>query len=325
MTLSHEILHAHVTAVLAAIFASPDQDLPEDARKEFLVKYEEAVLHKQSKPHHFIDSLRSILYHYAVLQPQYSSTGEDAALERASRNSDGEERERDIILPNSHEDIMGSLNDVFHEINELLVHVLDYHYFYDCNDRLFLGLLWESWWSVPKVLNEVEQYIFRSLVAVASGEEKIGQKVLVRFNNAVKTLDSILQQLIDRNPENVLVSEALNSLKKETVRDILLSKFHIGIYLADMVRSFIWSKNIHGALYRDDNCTKNEGIYYYQVETCEFRDIDIQSPVALIADRLRNALVENETMGFSPQHRAAWLQLACASYSYVEDGGLHVP
>lgn len=317
MTLSHEILHAHVSDLLAAILYDKDRNLPEESYRKYVQRFREDLQSSPSQePRHLIDSLRSMILQYIHLYPSFAKVGDEAAVLRKVGQTHGEAQ---AALRAPDDMILENFNAVFHEINEILVHVLDYHYFYDCNDDLYLGLLWESWGPVPKVLSDIEQYIYRSLVAIASGAEKAGLSFTDRFNNVVAKFDRVLRDILAKNPANIIASTALGRLKDGAATDRLLSRFHLGAYLADMARAFLWSKHVHGELYADVNCSKDAGVYLYSVDTGEFRDMVVRSPVALIADRLRGSLAAEDSQ-LTPEHRAAWLLLACAG-SNLQEGG----
>lgn len=57
------------------------------------------------------------------------------------------------------------------EIEELMVHALDFLYFYNSESDLYLKHIWSSWATIPGVNRRLEKYILRSLVTVSLAVE----------------------------------------------------------------------------------------------------------------------------------------------------------
>jgi hypothetical protein len=202
------------------------------------------------------------------------------------------------------------LREDFRDLNEIMVHVCDYHYFYNARNNLYLGLLWESWATVPSVLSEIDHYVFRSLVAVATQERGPQQ---ARFQLAVSILAQNLENLLIRKPDNPVVKSALDFLRDSKNHHPLQLKFVPALYLAEVTLRFFVSHRIHAALVQNDNNVERiHGEYVYRMETGEFPGFDIASPVGFLADRLRRSLADEDS-GYGEEHATAWVLLACAS------------
>lgn len=310
MTLSHELLHAHVHDIIAAVFADQERRLPEYAFKAIWERFKEDLKKQAQSPRHFIDSTRSIILNYCVKRVPAIKMAEKAANPAITIVKEGENKVRvPFSLPNGNKPLE-YFSAAFREINEIIVQVLDYHYFYECNDDLYLGLLWESWSPVPAVLHDIEQYVLRSILAISS--VKTGT-VIERFKLSCENLKSVLKKICDRNPKNVVCVEALKLLNATPSLQALRIRFGLGEYLVDMTTCFFLSSRIHGALYkRDKNITKEDGAYHYMLETGEFRDTKIVSPVGFLVDRLQKSLA-GEGADLPSEHRAAWVLMTCAS------------
>jgi len=313
ITMSHELLHAHVRAVMAAVFADPGRDLPQTAFESFSRCYRDAVRGKATEPMHLIDSIRCIIMNFCVARRAFA----EVRARYLNRLSSGERKLRGkfVIPPADSWDV--ELADAWRAIHEVVTHVLDYRYFYDGNDELYLGLLWESWAPVPSVLDDVEQYVWRSILAISSTKEGLPT---ARFERSCDILQACLEAIVKRDAQNAVAAEALALLRDPDMRNIQRSRFQPGLYLVDVVVSFFLSAHIHRALYEDSNCTKREGmegVYQYAVDTAEFRDTRIMSPVGLVADRLHRSLLR-DAHTVSDAHRAAWMLLACASTEGLE-------
>jgi hypothetical protein len=55
-----------------------------------------------------------------------------------------------------------------HEAEELLVHLLDFMYFYDSDDQKYVPWIWLSWGVIPNIGNRVLEYIQRTLCVLLS-------------------------------------------------------------------------------------------------------------------------------------------------------------
>lgn len=311
MTMSHELLHAHVQNVIAALFADPERKLEDEHFSEILKRYSEDVFQHPIGERHLIDSLRSIILNYCVIRTTHFKLAEKIAefFSVQQKASVSGKVIADCILPDGQK-LYDYLSSYFREINEIMVQVLDYHYFYNGNENLYLGLLWESWSPVPIVLHDIGQYVLRSILAVSSkksGDERD------RFDRSCDSLKEVLAQILNRDPKNVIASEALKHMEGSK-RRILRQKFGPGMYLVDMTMVFFKSTNIHSALYKDDNCAPIDGAYHYSLDTAGYidREKKIKSPIGFVLDRLRRGLAREDTE-LPQEFRAAWMLMACAS------------
>ena len=66
------------------------------------------------------------------------------------------------------ESLRAALADYFRDINEIVVHALDFKYFYNANRELYVDYLWESWATVPSVLANPEHYLLRTFAVIST-------------------------------------------------------------------------------------------------------------------------------------------------------------
>lgn len=308
MTLTHELMHAHVRALLSVIFKDLDERFT-DYYEDFLAQREGRVGRRWK----LIESLRSIVLNYLLEKRTYDNYAREIKEARKAGEPSMPPFGR-LDLP-SKEDLRRWMRDSFRDINEIMVHVCDYHYFYKGNNSLYLGLLWESWATVPTVLAEIDHYVFRSIVAVATKESGA---IHDRFQLAVNILIQNLVELLERRPDSPVVKAALQFSRDKANHLLLSVRFYPALYLAEFTLKFLVSRGIHVDLMADDEHVEFiKGGYKYLVETGEFPGFDIKSPVAFLADRLRRAL-GGENSGLSEEHISAWLLLACASTAPIE-------
>jgi len=302
MTLSHELMHAHVTSVLAAIFEDTSQTT--DALFSQIAK--DFFLFRRGRLERTLcmtDFLRFALLNYCCF-----SELNNGILKNVSKDKEPEADDIDITPYN----IKSIIDKHFNDINELIVHVLDFTYFYDCDESLYIGLLWESWTPVPVVLDKIEKYLLRSLVAV--GVKESGN-CYNRFFAAAKTVNFILNELLKTDPSNVVVAQAAASLEEASkVGSSIFFRFNSAIYIAEIASKFLTSTNIHGSILYDELRIVEDNTPFYSLELGSFAEKFVQSPVALCDNLLRIALAGNNDL-IESEIASAWTFLACASFN----------
>jgi hypothetical protein len=308
MTLTHELMHAHVRAILAALFASLQESDPQKAFEklylEFSKKRSEASLPKDLR-----QTLQFVLFNYGYHKPSV-----DEAAAKLTADGTGGEITANIRAVTT-QGFATRLQAYYREINEILVHVLDFNYFYDCTEEPYLVLLWHSWSPVAAVLEHVDEYLLRSVLAISA--RTIG-KSAARFAQAEEKLASVLDELKARAPADPLFSHARARLANPIARKQLLSKFCLGIYLVDMAQKALVCKHIYSALYADRLRAKHGLKHLYGLETCSFDPVLISSPVAFISDLLRREW-DKETNACPEDYVSAWVFLVCASAPIEKD------
>jgi hypothetical protein len=310
MTLSHELLHTHVRDILGVIFKSPENESAEDWFIKLCREYQTLIdgdaesVSPDRKNRHLIDSIRLFIFEYCNTKETVMKLGNTSGI----GSVDDEEDCCYFSILSSPEDHINRLMEYYRDINELFVHVLDYHYFYDCKPEIYIGLLWESWSTVPSVLQDTQTYLLRTLIAIGT-EIKIAPAA--RFEEAVSVLKENLETINNRCKNNVTIQKALETLADESSLQYLCDLFDTSIPLGDMVNKLLCSRNIYSSMVADPDRSLENG-YSYGCETGIFENDSIVSPVAFILDRLKFSLerIEND---LSIEYRSAWLLHVCAS------------
>jgi len=308
MTVTHELLHAHVRAVLAVLFADAKRRSPSQAFADYYRRYMEYMREASESPPSLLECLRFIIFNY--LRSRMNCRASTQATNSAGVSAGNQTTVRtNTVLPTE-----GSLWEEFasdfRDLNEIMVHVLDYQYFYNGDSGLYLRFLWQAWATVPAVLENVEHYLLRSVVAVSVDETGTFTE---RFDLARQIVREVLEDLAESHPGNPLAREALNVVRDRGSGQRLKTAFLPGLYLAEMVMKFIRSTTVNSQLYKADKNIDTDGdTYTYLLDAGEFPGVVVGSPVAFILDRLRRALC-GETSDLPDEHLAAWVLLACAS------------
>jgi hypothetical protein len=294
MTLSHELMHAHVRGVLSVLFDEPQKGASASF-KDFHTALAEVVAGR-SDGKNLRASLRLAILNYCTVQPFLG----DIIRGRKSEES---------IALLSFQELRESLSLNFAAINHAFVHVFDFFYFYNARSAVYLRLLWESWATVPAVLEDLDEYLLRSIVTISTVEEGSTSD---RFENALAILISALVDLSGTR-HCAVASFALEHLSQHETKRRLIIRFTPAAYLAEVAAKVLVASPIHGALLRDDLAEPHEMGCQYYLESGEFAEVAIESPVAFLLDRLRRNLSAHPAPRKQEEYLSAWSLLVCAS------------
>ena len=190
-----------------------------------------------------------------------------------------------------------------------MVHVLDLHYFYHANTKVYVDLLWESWATVPSVIEDLDNYLLRTLAAVAS---TLQGSTPDRFVASMRIVNERIADLIAKNADNTLLKQVAKYFTETDLTARLRQAFGINLYIAEMTRRFFFSQKIQSALSGGDdmNIVKKAGEIEYRIDTAEFSGASVANPVAFVLDRLRRCADSQE---LPENYRTAWMFLAGSS------------
>jgi hypothetical protein len=301
MTLSHELMHAHVMSIIAALFGEVSDQKNEEFFFEIVKRFDDYRYDRRKTPMNLKDCLCFIILNYCCFIEGIHNRHITGGKIRPS-GSKNKENIKEVFAAH------------FGEVNEIVVHVLDYIYFYNQDDAAYIGLLWESWSPVPVVLEKIEGYILRTILAI--GTKETGDPSS-RFFTSLKIFKRELLLLHARSPENIVIRHALDVVERNDSTDSeLLLMFSAGIYLADMAAKLLASSHVHGNLLNDRQRVPNEDetAYYYTLDVGQFEPMNVESPVALSDWLLRKALSQENDLDCDTA--SAWAFLACASYLF---------
>ncbi len=312
ITLSHEYMHAHVRNLLATIL----EDLPRTTspgRLEYLFNlFTQYDINNQSTRINLRDSLALILICYA--NSVLDNERVEQLIDERLVNSDKQD-----IKNNSRSFFQDDLFRYFQSgsnwklINEIIVHVLDFQYFYHGRVKTYIHLLWSSWSAVPQVFSEIDQYILRTLAAISS--DILGSNT-ERFNRAYRLLIETFVEMQEGGYDTILIREALRIMNDEKEKQHLLIHYISTLYLVDSTRIFLHCSEIHGSIMHDKNVIQDEdNELIYPMSPGEFPGYNIDSPVSFIIDRARrcNSNSNNAADDESDEYDSAWMFLVCNS------------
>jgi hypothetical protein len=309
LTLSHELIHAHVRGLLSSLLNPNTQKTARldvlDAYRRFLDLYFQHD--PKSRPHDLLESIQFNLLAYCNHRANYRELGRSIM--------DGRNKADARLVDMA--DVRTLIADGYRDLNEMLVHVLDFNYFYHAQPQLYLRLIWESWAAVPMVLDDLPHYLLRSIVTIATQIDGYAHE---RYDTARTHVLTVCRELHAADPNNIVAKEAVACLEDESCDRRLSVDFIPAIFLADIALRFLVASSVRAHFFDDDNIDAgddalegNGGRLVYRLPPGSFSPPAVpRSPAALVHDQLRRQL-EGDHPTLDRHHHAAWLMLACAS------------
>ena len=329
LTMTHELLHAHVKGLLATILSaglenSEDVSLLVPARE-----HRSSAEEFGKNPHNASEWSISKFLRFRMF------TFADAAMPLAAEypNCVVDDQGAKTILPAPvHDDHfeIERFKSSFGFLTELVVHVLDLHYFYDASPRIYLATLWKSWVTVPGVADKLEWYILRCLAAIsvinlngmtkecfpglsnypAEPEKSVDEQ----FSEALAILADVIDELIENDSAAPMLRVVADKIENAGIKQWLRIMFFPCYSFSQVVKQFLYSPALRNYFdsFRDplaDRDANNEPIY--RLDVFEFPSQPIRNPIALLRALLRREMDDGRE--FDETAASAWLFLALSS------------
>jgi hypothetical protein len=202
----------------------------------------------------------------------------------------------DFNFPTNQQQLFNYFRHEYRNINEIMVHVLDLHYFYASRVAIYIPLIWCSWIAVPHIRGDLRQYILRSLLAIASKETGTEYE---RFWKSVKILVQLLQKYRETKLNSSVIDNVLLILDdSEVLKQSYLSAFHCALIIVDLTKDVFLTPTIRSNILKDEFVKLNsrdfeeenfEQHYKYELED-GFNDEIIKSPLAYLLDKMTRLL-----------------------------------
>ncbi|MCZ7586599.1 MAG: hypothetical protein M5R36_26505 [Deltaproteobacteria bacterium] len=319
---THEFLHSRVRELLAVLFSEYTEQ-PERFDK-LIEENVDWIQNEKSMKTNLPGFLRSIFIYYLSRRKATASFRNDfrTACEAIGHGrvnviplakNKFKERNRKIDNFSLRRDLAEDGNDA---ISELLVHTLDFLYFYDMNPLVYIPALWLSWKTVPSVLETIDDYLLRTVSALAVRSQKTSFKD--RFSEAVDVALNGLNLAVNAETDGDLASWAVEILNTKEALDLMLPCFHANMVIVDAADVFLFSNIVSSSLNKGSS-EPTERISDYPGRYFEG---GLRNPIALIKKRLHVA-IDNAAKEPSPRagtqsrldeaRASMWLLQACAS------------
>jgi hypothetical protein len=267
-TLTHEYLHGHVASLLALI-------LPLDGDKSTSFHEAYAALEAEldgGGPKWTTPLLLQALVLYAfTLIRSFDSTGNGQS--------------GTAHLPR--EDVLYEYFLAHHrEVYELLVHILDYQYFYANDTSFYLYSIWSSWLTLPVIHQRTIEYLSRSICAICAADSG---SYVDRFNRAVKVLIRQLESIrAQGHVDHENVTRVIDALEDPHHRNALRLRLAAWLPLAEAVVHYFFSPELMAGLLTDDQADQTADFRSkYPLKPGEFIPLRVDSPFSLLGHAMR--------------------------------------
>jgi hypothetical protein len=285
LTLSHEFLHSHLREIL-------DELLLVGSAEELSHLVE---VFNSGAPKTFGVAVRQFL----LQQLRWVDHGLQLshAAKTTTRGNRVAPTRVDVIHaePMTEEEAAFLLKERLRFLEETVVHVMDFIYFYDADDDLFVSSLWHSWALIPNVQPKIEDYVLRTLLALASTwtTDDAG----AAFEDAAGRLEDGFSVILAQGRHG-LVQQALDTLNTASATQgtggdyAIRTRFLLSYSLVRWARRFLVSNELHAVLSHDDQ--RVIGDRSYAIDPWDFPDAAIGSPSEFLLDRYRDMVRAHE-------------------------------
>jgi hypothetical protein len=268
LTLTHEYLHSHVRDLLAEF-------LNVGVEPDGMAKLLDRVHRKE----HGANAFESMQVAYVE-----ALAGIRAAERLAGKLVPGVDKAQAAVPANiSAVQLIQLRRDHAGLVDEIIVHVLDFLYFYAGDTDAYVNSIWSSWSLVPSVNDQIELYVLRTLCALAATSPEQDPQEL--FADVTARLAAALAPLATRDRTRPAIGGALELLADDQSRKRLDARFIGARYVAKLASCFFYDAALNAALVRDETATIGENGRTYALTTGDYRGEVIESPVGFLLDR----------------------------------------
>ena len=282
LTLSHEFLHSYFRETVHSILFTPESYGSLD---ELVAKYNDARQRHSGNPGAWAglrlssaDCMRFFILSQLQICSQLDKWVSSALSDHVPFCA-----EISAITPGEAESLMQAYMPG--DLEEYMVHILDYQYFYDTNDRYYISSIWNTWSLVPDVYRRVEHYVLRTLLALASSHaEPSAPSVFISVHSKLR---SELEKLVSTR-NNSLAKAAIDLLLDEYGCMSLWLRFNALHNLVLFTRTFFVDTKMYARL-MSDSSQDRAADSRYGLAVGDYHE-PIQSPVAFLLERFATSL-----------------------------------
>lgn len=291
LTLSHEFLHSHFRELVRTnIFDIQNSEQLAEVCATYNDMWKSGWNGRpqggQKTQFTYADSFRTFL----INQMNWCN---QAALYRSGNGASGDSEW--LIDPPLTPEIASDLanNYLAEFVEEYVVHIMDFHYFFDGDDQSYLSSLWHSWSLVPFVHKKLNHYLLRSLLALASTNASTDSRYC--FSNAWQRLVDFFKDM-QQSSAAPIAAKALEALMDDENSVSLYFDFKYSFQLVPFTRRFLIDPELNQKLTFDPLTSDGQ---QYAFREGEFSSVPLVSPTAFLLDRYEHAHNEKDPADFA--------------------------
>ncbi|RJX20447.1 MAG: hypothetical protein C4570_03810 [Ammonifex sp.] len=293
-TLTHEYAHAINRAILSSLFAQ-EKDITKSEVMDVYYVYRGAF-NNGKKPKNLLQFFKVLICWAATCLAGETSN------------------EGTIPDPLDPKRLAREIRRGYHLIDEVMVHLFDYHYFYDCEVNLFIRSAWASWLVLPMTMGRKDEYFLRTIMVIASAKPGRAKD---RFEWSFDSLRAGLLRLKDCH---YISNEAIDVLVKalDRRRKLLYFGYYYLLPLVDSVSKIMVSRMIKSRIRSDDKLEPDKnGRESYNIKYGSYDSPPIKNPIMFILDQLQDDIANDTNLPpMEVEYRSLWMMsVLCASLS----------
>lgn len=279
LTVTHEFLHAYVRRLTAVLF--PDISAYEAVSQ---------IMRGERLPSNAMESMQVALTLATLRYAAAQAEARDADPSFGGFTGEGYNARPSV------QQVRAALDLDLRQVQEVVVHVLDYLYTFAADDVEYISAIWQSWSTVPSVTERIHEYLLRTLCALAARSIDVDRDEEPVFQDVYRRTHDCLTKLSEEFDSPVL-DAALAYLSDEVHAFRLRLEFSQGYYITRVTDTFLYDESIGFQLRRDASTTSGiDDQRLYAINPGEYPDQPVGSPLAFLADRFRsgNRLASDE-------------------------------
>ncbi|GLX79480.1 hypothetical protein tinsulaeT_28200 [Thalassotalea insulae] len=233
LTITHEISHKILKAVLSLIF--PIEDIGSGG----ITKKEAKSLYEDRKYNSWLDSIRVWLW---------SSIIDISAANKISQGHLDRNENIELVI-----DLLDSIDEWYGEVEEIIVHVFDFLYFYRGQESKYIKEIWMTWSVIPNISNRVPEYVVRTTCAILSSHLHRG---IASIDSSIEIVKSHLERMLISSPQTPYLTDAIDFIKND--REQLKQLVDSRKTLVRFTKTFLHSESVMSELWAESSSAQDK-------------------------------------------------------------------
>jgi hypothetical protein len=175
------------------------------------------------------------------------------------------------------------LRHCYERINEIMVHTLDFHYFYNSDADLYIKSIWISWLKLPATDGRIPEYLLRTICAI--GTLDLDKKLDSVFDTALNKIETNIDDLRNSNLCNEPQIDTVINCIQEIRNNTEVKKEYIDVWgrIAYITYKFLYSKQVQASFeFSMETESQNFEDYNLNLKIGEYNSVKYKNPIKII-------------------------------------------
>jgi len=300
-TFFHEFLHSHVRILLASILK------PNEKTKNIL---NNIASNKTNICNHNSSSIKDFLQ--TVI---YDCIMQSIIFEEFKQT------ETDKQKGISAEILQKGLRLNYDKINEIIVHTLDLHYFYNSDPELYIKAIWMSWLTLPATESRIPEYIIRTVCAIGTTRDE--SSLNSSYNWSLEKIKTVLREIQPHQlTNNSQIDMVVNYIDNIKITDSYKEHEYVNVWgkIAFITYKFLFSKNLHAEINYSPSVEMENDEFSLNIQFGNFDAIEYENPIKIIQKNLEifftKKSLDNETSLIESNSLYLYSLLSSTNFDY---------